>query len=62
MLGSVRHFWGAELLFAESEPGQDARSIDLIDPLWHVFDLTPDGRGTDWDPQVSYESDELSCA
>lgn len=53
----IRHFWGAELLFAESEPGQDARSNDQFDPIWHIFDLTPGGRGTDWDPQVSYESE-----
>jgi predicted dithiol-disulfide oxidoreductase (DUF899 family) len=23
-------------------------------PLWLVFDRTPDGRGTDWHPQLEY--------
>jgi predicted dithiol-disulfide oxidoreductase (DUF899 family) len=52
--GVIRHFWGSELLFAPSEPGQDPRHSDTIDPLWNLFDFTPDGRGTDWDPQLRY--------
>jgi predicted dithiol-disulfide oxidoreductase (DUF899 family) len=43
-----------ELLFAPSEPGQDPRHSDTTDPLWNLFDFTPDGRGTDWDPQLRY--------
>jgi hypothetical protein len=23
--------------------------------LWNLFDLTPEGRGTDWYPERSYE-------
>jgi predicted dithiol-disulfide oxidoreductase (DUF899 family) len=50
----IRHFWGSELLYAPSEPGQDPRHGDTIDPLWNLFDLTPEGRGTDWYPELSY--------
>jgi predicted dithiol-disulfide oxidoreductase (DUF899 family) len=52
--GIVRHFWGSELLFGPSEPGQDPRHSDSIDPLWNLFDFTPDGRGTDWYPDLRY--------
>lgn len=52
--GVIRHFWGSELLFAPAEPGQDPRHSDTIDPLWNLFDFTPDGRGSDWDPQLRY--------
>jgi predicted dithiol-disulfide oxidoreductase (DUF899 family) len=51
---TIRHFWGSELLFAPSEPGQDPRPSDTIDPLWGLFDFTPEGRGTDWYPRLSY--------
>jgi predicted dithiol-disulfide oxidoreductase (DUF899 family) len=50
----IRHFWGSELLYAPPEPGQDPRHGDTIDPLWNLFDFTPDGRGTDWYPELSY--------
>jgi predicted dithiol-disulfide oxidoreductase (DUF899 family) len=51
---TIRHFWASELLFGPSEPGQDPRPSDTIDPLWGLFDFTPDGRGTDWYPQLRY--------
>jgi predicted dithiol-disulfide oxidoreductase (DUF899 family) len=50
----IRHFWGSELLCAPTEPGQDTRHVGTIEPLWNLFDLTPEGRGTDWDEQLSY--------
>lgn len=50
----VRHFWGSELLYAPTEPGQDPRHGDTLEPLWNLFDLTPKGRGTDWYPDLSY--------
>jgi hypothetical protein len=28
-------------------PGQDARHVDLIWPLWNLFDFAPEGRGKD---------------
>jgi predicted dithiol-disulfide oxidoreductase (DUF899 family) len=52
--GHVRHFWGSELLFAPSDPGQDPRHGDTIDPLWNLFDYMPEGRGTDWYPALRY--------
>jgi predicted dithiol-disulfide oxidoreductase (DUF899 family) len=48
----VRHFWGSELLYAES--AGDTRHIDLLWPLWNVLDLTPAGRGADFYPKLSY--------
>lgn len=46
----VRHFWGSEMLYAGLD-GQP-RHVDLLWPLWNAFDLTPEGRGTDWYPSV----------
>jgi len=51
---TIRHFWGSELLYAPTEPGQDTRHVGTIEPLWNLYDLTPAGRGTDWDEQLSY--------
>jgi predicted dithiol-disulfide oxidoreductase (DUF899 family) len=51
---TIRHFWGAELLYAPTEPGQDPRHVGTIEPLWNIFDLTPEGRGSDWDEQLQY--------
>jgi len=52
--GTIHHFWGSELLYAPTDPGQDPRHVGTIEPVWNLFDLTPDGRGTDWDEQLSY--------
>ena len=52
--GKVRHFYATELLFAKTEPGQNPRHLDSIWPLWNVFDLSPEGRGEDWYPRLSY--------
>jgi predicted dithiol-disulfide oxidoreductase (DUF899 family) len=52
--GGIRHFWGAELTFAPADPGQDHRSVGTLEPLWNMFDLTPQGRPSDWDEQLSY--------
>jgi predicted dithiol-disulfide oxidoreductase (DUF899 family) len=37
-------------------PDDDAqpRHGDTLEPLWNLFDLTPEGRGTDWYPDLSY--------
>jgi predicted dithiol-disulfide oxidoreductase (DUF899 family) len=51
---TIRHFWGSELLYAPTDPGQDPRHVGTIEPLWNLYDLTPAGRGTDWDEQLSY--------
>jgi predicted dithiol-disulfide oxidoreductase (DUF899 family) len=51
---TIRHFWGAELLYAPTDPGQDDRSVGTLEPLWNLFDLTREGRPTDWEEQLSY--------
>ncbi|HEX8444890.1 MAG TPA: DUF899 family protein [Allosphingosinicella sp.] len=51
----VRHFWGAEMLYAPTDPGQDMRHVGTLEPVWNMLDLTPEGRGTDWDEQLDYE-------
>ncbi len=53
--GSIFHFYNTELLYAPPEKGQNPRHVDLIWPLWNLFDLTPEGRGTNWFPKFSYE-------
>ena len=53
--GTVRHSWSSELLFAPTEPGQDPRHVGTLEPLWNLFDLTPEGR-PDWDEQLSYDT------
>jgi predicted dithiol-disulfide oxidoreductase (DUF899 family) len=50
--GSIRHFWGSEMLYAVSE--FHSRHMDLLWPLWNALDLTPEGRGTDWYPALRY--------
>jgi predicted dithiol-disulfide oxidoreductase (DUF899 family) len=51
---AIRHFWGSELFFAPTEPDQDPRHVGTLEPVWNLFDLTPEGRGVDWDEQLSY--------
>jgi predicted dithiol-disulfide oxidoreductase (DUF899 family) len=50
----IRHFWGSELLYAPTEPAQEPRHVGTLEPLWNLFDLTPEGRPTDWNEQISY--------
>lgn len=51
-----RHSWASELMFAPREEGEDPRHVDAIWPVWHVLDMTPDGRGADWRfPLLRYE-------
>jgi len=52
--GAIHHFYHTELLFAPTESGQDKRHVDLIWPVWNLFDLTPEGRGEKWYPKLSY--------
>jgi len=51
---TIRHFWGSELLFAPTDPGQDPRHLGTVEPLWNLIDFTPEGRGPDWEEQYSY--------
>jgi predicted dithiol-disulfide oxidoreductase (DUF899 family) len=52
--GTIRHFWGSELFYAPTDPGQDPRHVGTIEPVWNLFDLTREGRPTDWDEQLIY--------
>jgi predicted dithiol-disulfide oxidoreductase (DUF899 family) len=51
----VRHFWGSELFYAPSEPGQDPRHVGTLEPIWNLFDLTPEGRDVGFDEQLDYD-------
>jgi predicted dithiol-disulfide oxidoreductase (DUF899 family) len=52
--GTIRHFWGSELFYAPTDPGQDPRHVGTLEPVWNLFDLTPEGRPSDWDEQLQY--------
>src|SRR5712672_3007749 len=51
--GTIHHFWGSELLYVPPEAGQEYRHNDLLDPLWNMLDVTPEGRG-DFHPKLEY--------
>jgi predicted dithiol-disulfide oxidoreductase (DUF899 family) len=51
---TIRHFWGSELMYAPADPGQDPRHNGTLEPLWTLLDLTPEGRPSDWEEQLSY--------
>jgi predicted dithiol-disulfide oxidoreductase (DUF899 family) len=51
---SVRLFWASEMRREMADPGQDPRDAPDIASLWSILDLTPEGRGTDWYPKLSY--------
>jgi len=52
--GEVRLFYMAQMPNEAADPGQDPRSPPEMQSLWNVLDLTPEGRGTDWYPKLSY--------
>ncbi len=49
--GELRHFWTSELFFTPSD--FHPRHIDMLWPLWHFFDITPEGRG-EFMPRLEY--------
>jgi predicted dithiol-disulfide oxidoreductase (DUF899 family) len=51
---AIRHTWSSELLYAPTDPGQDPRHVGTIEPLFNLFDFTPEGRPTEWEEQLSY--------
>ena len=51
---TIRHFWGSEVFYGPWDPGQDPRHVGTLEPLWNLFDLTPEGR-PEWDEQLTYE-------
>jgi predicted dithiol-disulfide oxidoreductase (DUF899 family) len=52
--GKIRHFWSGEMGPDTADPGQDPRGAPDLDPLWTNLDTTPEGRGADWYPKLSY--------
>lgn len=48
--GTLRHFYTAHPRMA---PDIQERGIDLLAPIWHFLDLTPQGRGT-WYASLVY--------
>jgi predicted dithiol-disulfide oxidoreductase (DUF899 family) len=51
---AIRHFWSSELFYAPRDAGQDPRHVGTLEPLWNLLDLTPEGRPSAWDEQLSY--------
>ena len=47
-------FWMGEMSGEMADPGQDPRGAPDPAPLWTMLDLTPDGRGADWYPKLTY--------
>ncbi len=54
--GKIYHFYATELQAVTPDKGQNQRHIDMMWPLWNLLDLTPEGRGSDWYPSLSYPS------
>jgi predicted dithiol-disulfide oxidoreductase (DUF899 family) len=54
--GGIHHVFATELLFAPAAKGMDHRHVDMIWPLWNLFDFTPEGRGSSWYPKLAYGS------
>jgi predicted dithiol-disulfide oxidoreductase (DUF899 family) len=48
--GTLRHFYTAHPRMA---PDIEQRGIDLLAPIWHFMDLTPQGRGN-WYASLAY--------
>ncbi len=51
---TIRHFWGSELLYAPTDADQEPRHVGTLEPLWNLFDLTFEGRPSDWYEQLRY--------
>jgi predicted dithiol-disulfide oxidoreductase (DUF899 family) len=52
--GTIRLFWAGEMGSESADPGQDPRGAPDLMPLWTILDSTPDGRGADWYPSLTY--------
>lgn len=51
---AIRLFWAGEMGGESADPGQDPRGAPDLMPLWTILDSTPEGRGTDWYPSLTY--------
>lgn len=49
----IFHFYSTELLYTPLDG--HPRHMDLMWPVWNLLDITPEGRGTDWHPKLSYD-------
>jgi len=49
----IFHFWSAEMLYVPTQG--HPRHVDSLWPIWNFFDLTPEGRGMEWLPKLSYD-------
>ena len=54
--GKIYHSYATELQFMPPDKGQNERHIDMMWPLWNLLDLTPEGRGANWFPSLTYPS------
>jgi predicted dithiol-disulfide oxidoreductase (DUF899 family) len=52
--GTIRLFWAGEMGGDSADPGQDPRGAPDLMPLWTILDSTPEGRGADWYPSLTY--------
>lgn len=52
--GTIRFFWAGEMDDTSADPGQDPRGAPDLMPLWTILDFTPEGRGADWYPSLTY--------
>jgi predicted dithiol-disulfide oxidoreductase (DUF899 family) len=50
----IHHFWSSEMFYEPADPGEDPRHTGTLEPLWNIFDLTPEGRPSDWEEQIDY--------
>ena len=50
---AIRHFWTSEAFFIPWD--NHPRHVDMLWPLWHYFDLIPEGRG-EFMPGLNYTS------
>lgn len=48
----IRHHYATEMLFSTPEPGQHPRHMDLLMPLWNLYDLVPEGRPASGVPRL----------
>lgn len=53
---TIRHFWSSEGGPETADPGQDPHDAPDMSPLWTILDTTPDGRGTNWYPSLTYDA------
>ena len=51
----IFHSYNTELLYSSCEKDQEPRHVDLLWPIWSMFDLIPEGRGQEWHPKLSYK-------